>query len=273
MLYIGTTGHFGCLGEAELASPEDGALARRLEAIGAPATEVFMEGPCWAGQDRGAEVLRRVLRGWGGRLTLHGPFWDLNLASYRPEVRSVAVGRLLDAVEIAAELEADHLVIHPFASGTPDLDGKQHRYALDSLMTLCDVAERLDVTLVVENMTDRARSAESVERYVDLISKLPPPAGALLDLGHAWASGWDIPTAVRRLGDRLGAVHIHDNHGEHDEHLPVGEGTIPWDDVFPALRTAPADCRWVTEYVGADDGVLREHVQLLLVRQGRTVAA
>jgi len=31
-------------------------------------------------------------------------------------------------------------------------------------------------------------------------------------------------------------AHIHDNHGERDEHLPVGFGTVPWERVAAAFE-------------------------------------
>ena len=34
---------------------------------------------------------------------------------------------------------------------------------------------------------------------------------------------------------RIIHVHLHDNSGERDEHLPVGAGTVPWRRVLPKL--------------------------------------
>jgi sugar phosphate isomerase/epimerase len=31
-------------------------------------------------------------------------------------------------------------------------------------------------------------------------------------------------------------AHVHDNHGERDEHLPVGNGTVPWTRVVDAFQ-------------------------------------
>lgn len=273
MLYAGFMGYVGCLGEAQFAAPEDGALAHWLEAIGAPGAEIMMEGPAWASLAHGARVTRHLLDGFGGRLALHGPLWDLNLGSYRPETRAVALGRLVEAVEAAAELGADHLVVHPFAWETPDFDGQRWRHALGSLLALCDVAARRGVTLGVENLPDPDRSPDGLERYLELIERLPPPAQALLDVGHAHLSGWDIIHAIRRLGERLGAVHLHDNHGQRDDHLPVWAGTVAWDAIFAALGAAPSDCRWVTEYLGTDEALLREHLALLRARWAEAVAA
>jgi len=36
-------------------------------------------------------------------------------------------------------------------------------------------------------------------------------------------------------GPRLRTLHLHDNYGEVDDHLPPGRGTIDWADLFAAL--------------------------------------
>jgi sugar phosphate isomerase/epimerase len=39
-----------------------------------------------------------------------------------------------------------------------------------------------------------------------------------------------------RLGSRLVEIHLHDNRGDLDEHLPVGEGTFPFPRLFSILK-------------------------------------
>jgi len=41
---------------------------------------------------------------------------------------------------------------------------------------------------------------------------------------------------LKELGKYLGHLHLHDNFGQRDEHLPVGQGTFPFDDLFQFLR-------------------------------------
>ena len=54
-----------------------------------------------------------------------------------------------------------------------------------------------------------------------------PNVGVCLDLGHAHITV-GMAEAVATLGDRIGSVHVHDNHGLKDEHLWPGDGTIDW---------------------------------------------
>jgi sugar phosphate isomerase/epimerase len=41
------------------------------------------------------------------------------------------------------------------------------------------------------------------------------------------------------LRELVSSVHLHDNHGDKDEHLPPYEGTIDWPAAIKLLKTAP----------------------------------
>ena len=80
-----------------------------------------------------------------------------------------------------------------------------------------------------------------------------PGLAFCLDLGHAHLDGRADGgrTYLEALGDRLGLVHAHDNHGGHgkagDEHLPFGLGTIDLERDLRAIRGAGYDGRVTLE--------------------------
>jgi sugar phosphate isomerase/epimerase len=51
--------------------------------------------------------------------------------------------------------------------------------------------------------------------------------------------GDGVQAALTGLSPLLRTAHLHDNHGERDEHLWPGEGTIDFDAVFDGLKKAP----------------------------------
>jgi sugar phosphate isomerase/epimerase len=63
------------------------------------------------------------------------------------------------------------------------------------------------------------------------------------DIGHAHlADGPEserIEKAFAPLRELAVSAHIHDNHGEKDEHLPPYEGTIDWESAVKILKSAP----------------------------------
>jgi len=43
------------------------------------------------------------------------------------------------------------------------------------------------------------------------------------------------------LRDLVASVHLHDNHGDKDEHLPPYDGSIDWSTAIPLLKSSPSE--------------------------------
>jgi len=75
-----------------------------------------------------------------------------------------------------------------------------------------------------------------VEIIMDIADRYPADrVGACIDLGHANIEG-GVQKAIRESAPRLIHVHASDNHGERDDHLVPGRGSIDWKEVFAGLR-------------------------------------
>ena len=63
------------------------------------------------------------------------------------------------------------------------------------------------------------------------------------DIGHAHlAEGAEderVENSLRPLQELVASVHLHDNHGEKDEHLAPFAGTIDWQKAIPLLKGTP----------------------------------
>jgi sugar phosphate isomerase/epimerase len=59
--------------------------------------------------------------------------------------------------------------------------------------------------------------------------------GACLDTGHAFLAG-ELDTVIYKLSGHLHLVHVNDNHGDRDAHLPPGKGGIYWPRVLTDLK-------------------------------------
>ena len=71
------------------------------------------------------------------------------------------------------------------------------------------------------NATSAANAASLPDSWVERIFRR---------LENFYGAKW-----VDSLGDHLGEIHLHDNHGTADEHLPVGEGTFPFKELMRLL--------------------------------------
>jgi sugar phosphate isomerase/epimerase len=101
-------------------------------------------------------------------------------------------------------------------------------------------ARPLGVKLLVENLLSDATTPEHLLTILDMGHL--QNVSVCLDLGHAHI-GSGATEAIATLGNRIGSVHMHDNHGTKDEHLWPGDGTTDWPAVAKALgelATPPA---------------------------------
>jgi len=72
--------------------------------------------------------------------------------------------------------------------------------------------------------------------------------GITLDIGHANIfSKIPVWEWIEAYGNRLTHVHLHDNNGEEDEHLPLGQGSIDLDRVIVALEENAPMAVWSIE--------------------------
>ncbi len=112
----------------------------------------------------------------------------------------------------------------------------------DAIARLTEDAEERGLTLMVENL---GRSFSKVEDFEPIFA-VADNARFHLDVAHAhmWR-GKDEPNRTAELlqafRDRLAHVHVSDNLGGEDLHLPLGVGTIDWPDVVATLKRAGWD--------------------------------
>ncbi len=143
-------------------------------------------------------------------------------------------------VVMCAALGCRRLVIHPdMPSGWEDEPDPASAWESNrQLFTrLLPQAAANGVTLCLENMPFKPHALSRVEAVAAFADEMAHPnMGVCLDTGHAAVFGESAGDAVRRLGRRLKALHIHDNDGDKDLHQPPMTGVIDWEDFRRALQ-------------------------------------
>lgn len=142
------------------------------------------------------------------------------------------------SVEVCAELGIPQTVVHAgWASGI----GRDEYFErnLEFYRMLFPVMEKTGVMVLIENST-KANMGENwyfltggeMRDFIDYAGH--PLLGAVWDTGHANCEGHQYSDLIA-LGDALKGVHIHDNRGKLDEHMPIWSGTINMDEVMEGL--------------------------------------
>jgi sugar phosphate isomerase/epimerase len=171
----------------------------------------------------------------GLTITLHGPFVDMSAGSIDPQIRSVTRRRFEQLLEVVPLFAPKTVVCHA------GYDWKRYAYLFDkwlenSLAMWGWLAQRLNghgCRLMLENVYEGGP-----EELLPLFEHLTSQAvGFCLDTGHQAAFGQaPLGAWLDTLGRYLGQVHLHDNHGQRDDHLALGQGTIDFAFLFRRLK-------------------------------------
>ena len=116
----------------------------------------------------------------------------------------------------------------------PYMEEKAMEKAKRSLSSIDRIASEYGVRIAVENMPSfpfmLGQTAEELNELIGTTN-----LGFCLDIGHANTTG-QLDELIKQFRDRLINIHIHDNRGEHDEHLTLGEGNIDFKGVISKLN-------------------------------------
>jgi sugar phosphate isomerase/epimerase len=146
-----------------------------------------------------------------------------------------AMDEVKRALECAEYIPFRNLVLH-LGEREDGWSPRSIEYALTALEHLGAFAHPLGVRLLVENLLSEPTTPEHLLEILRLGHL--DTVGICLDLGHAHVTV-GVAEAISTLKTRIASVHIHDNHGEKDEHLWPGDGSINWPVTVQALKTLP----------------------------------
>jgi len=154
--------------------------------------------------------------------------------------RIEAMDELKRALDVAEDLPFPRMIFH--MGGTRETaDPRKRDAAFSSLEHLILHARHVGVTICVENTTSEMGDPAYLRSFYDETRLTGLRFN--FDIGHAHLADGPEEERVEKgfapLRDLVVGAHIHDNHGEKDEHLPPYDGTINWEQSIKVLKTAP----------------------------------
>jgi sugar phosphate isomerase/epimerase len=204
----------------------------------------FVSAECF-GDDFGERIRRieELSKIDGLRFGFHAPFRQVNYLSRNEARRRHSREILWRALDVAARFEAEFVVLHSlFHPGrrNENYNTRWREVALPFLAEAAREAAARGLRIAVENMLETSPGA-----LLDLVKETAVPETCVcFDVAHAAiAGGATAAEWVEGLGSTLAHMHLSDNHGVHDDHLPFGRGTV---DLAGALHAAAALAHPVT---------------------------
>lgn len=199
---------------------------------------------------------KEALKGFAGRLGVHGPYEGLDMGNKDPELRALITARYIKALEAAERVGARQMVLHsPFTRwyewnrlNKPNYWETKLARIHDVMTPVVTAAEAAGITLVIENILD----VDPASRRA-MVDSFDSDAIALsIDTGHAhlarrMSGAPPVDYFVRDAADQLRHVHLQDLDGHADRHWAPGEGEIHWREVFRALSECASEPHLVLE--------------------------
>lgn len=214
-------------------------LLKELRNVKVECVEVLDEG-YHAFNDRRVRAMKRIAQERGLQVTVHSPFADVNIASPVGSFREAVLKRLKRSIHLSSQLDASLWVFHPglktgISHFYPDQDWELN---LRSVHELNDTAEQCGIEISIENCPEPfpflLRSVTDFSRFYDELGETE--IGLTLDVGHANINN-QIYEFIEKFSERIVHAHLHDNRGDFDSHLGIGDGNIDWEAVVEAFRS------------------------------------
>ena len=190
------------------------------------------------------KTVAECAREFGFRVCAHAPATDISATD--PVTIEESVASVQRFISVLGSLISDSVVaVHPepFAPiRQADDDAARIESCRKSLEALARTAAAHRVRIALENMRRRPdapnRTGMRVGELLQIISDTDPATvGICFDTGHANISEEDGPIAAfARNAERIIHVHLNDNLGQDDQHLPLGQGNINFEQFHSALR-------------------------------------
>jgi len=156
--------------------------------------------------------------------------------------RIEAMDELKRVIDVADDLSYARLILH-MGGSRETADPRKRDAAFSSLEHLVLHARHAGVTICVENTLSEMGSPGNLRAFVDETRLTGLRFN--FDIGHAHLAEFPeeerLEQSFAPMKELVSSVHLHDNHGEKDEHLPPYDGSIHWAGAIKLLKSASQD--------------------------------
>ena len=168
-------------------------------------------------------------------VSFHAPFMDLRPGAMDPEIRKVTAARLQQVFDLVPYFRPISVVCHASFDKRYYVSN-EHEWLENSIETWKHfLAQAIDMNTMVALENVYETDCQYLRLLLDALAS--PHICFCFDTGHFNVySAEPLEEWMNCLGPLIGQIHIHDNNGLLDEHLPVGEGSFPFQAFFKMIH-------------------------------------
>jgi sugar phosphate isomerase/epimerase len=177
----------------------------------------------------------KLFAGAGLKITFHGPFMDLRPGALDDKIRQASLDRIKQIFDLVPYFHPLRIVCHPSFDDRyyVDCDDLWLESSIKTWTELVALAKENKTIIALENVYDK--EPHILRRLFDALSS--DSICFCFDTGHFNVFSYTpLNIWLQELGKYLGQLHLHDNFGLKDEHLPVGNGNFSFNELFEELR-------------------------------------
>jgi sugar phosphate isomerase/epimerase len=177
----------------------------------------------------------KILADAGLKITFHAPFMDLRPGALDDKIRRASLDRIKQVFDLASYFHPLKIVCHPSFDERyyVNCDDLWLEGSIKTWTALIALAKDAKTIIALENVYEK--EPRILRRLFDALSS--DNICFCFDTGHFNVFSFTpLNIWLQELGKYLGHLHLHDNHGKTDEHLPIGNGTFPFAELFQTLR-------------------------------------
>ncbi len=201
--------------------------------------------------------IKDILSSYSFEYTVHSPFSDINISSLNKSIRKESIRQVKYSIFAVNEIGAKVMTFHPgrHSAATSKTRDKTKKILFDSLKEISNYNKDYEVPIALENMPDTFITTMRVSQEVLEVLENKQLSGIkhTMDVGHLETNNVDIGKYIHDLKKYLIHMHLHDNFGEFDNHLPLGEGNINFPQIFKALKEIDYSGRIILEMTKTED--------------------
>lgn len=177
----------------------------------------------------------QALKDAGCKVNFHAPFMDLRPAALDDSIQRTSLERIKQAYDLAQYFSPLKIVCHPSFDELyyVDCDDLWLENSIRFWNQLIPVARDGGFIIALENV---------YEKEPHILRCLFEALGTsqvcfCFDTGHFNVfSKAPLRTWMEEMSPYLGHLHLHDNYGKYDDHLPVNSATFPFEKFFKELK-------------------------------------
>jgi sugar phosphate isomerase/epimerase len=170
----------------------------------------------------------------GIKVTFHAPFMDLRPGALDETIRLASIDRLKQVFNLVPYFHPLKIVCHPAYDSRyyVSCDEEWLENSVATWQELMATIRETESIIALENVYEREPSI--LRRLFECLNS--DRICFCFDTGHFNVfAGAGLNVWLDEMGKYLGHLHLHDNRGKFDEHLPVGNGTFPFAELFQTL--------------------------------------